>query len=117
VFLHLGIKHNKIEETAVKSTKKELNHRIEKIDVEPIIIFHFQFCTERISELTSLIEHLKVHLQPLNYKDVAICCAVQECYKRFDYSLISRNQKIQKNTQLRHLEEHIRAKHTMYSLW
>jgi uncharacterized Zn-finger protein len=83
-----------------------------KIDDEPMIVLHCQFCTEEILELSTLIEHLKVHLKPLLNKDVNIHCAVEECHQRFDYNLISTNQKINKTCQLRHLEEHIRAKHT-----
>ena len=131
VFMHIGIKHNKIEEiintpkskylkdendeeitvTAVKSKNTKQRRNIIELDEENLTL-HCQFCNEKTSELSSLLEHLKEHVQVLKSKDVIVHCAVEECDQRFDYKLISKKQNIYKQLQLTHLEEHIRAKHT-----
>merc|ERR1712179_328549 len=72
---------------------------------------HCQFCSEKIEELSDLIEHVKVHIRPMKSVDVALQCAVVACSQTFDY-IFKKGKKIQKSEQLNHFEEHIRAKHT-----
>ena len=127
LFMHIGITHNKLEEilnalnTQDKGDTKDLNETALKLRNSSSEIveekgpdLHCQFCSEKINEVSDLIEHLKVHMRPMKSVEVVLQCAVEACTQTFDYHyhLNKKEKKVIKSEQFHHFEEHLRAKHT-----
>ena len=90
------------------SNKQKLDMKEEE-DTNASGLFSCQFCPEEFNQ-QSLINHLKIHVEDISYKDLILVCPVKKCQKNFFY--INNGQTVGKAKQIGHLEEHLRAKHT-----
>ena len=70
-----------------------------------------QFCEEEYKFQHDLIQHLRIHVEEISYKELVLFCPFENCGRSFGY-LSSFGVKVGKVKQLSHLEEHMRAKHT-----
>ena len=94
-----------------KTTKLDLSSQNKDLELSKEgDLLPCQFCDKELCP-APLIEHLKVHIQSVNTKDLVLSCPYYDCDRIFHY-ISSYGVVVGKTKQLLHLEDHLRARHT-----